>query len=147
MENKTITEPPIVVVTHNDEPVEITSDESVTISDSSSTANTSLHDEYIPYYNQSEFQGPVIHHYRHKNILLTGATGFIGKAILWKLMQSLRQDIGQVYLLIRSGGNKRSKIGRPAERLKNEIFNNKVHRKHLSKTIADMYLWDRHLYC
>ncbi|KAG1141507.1 hypothetical protein G6F38_008375 [Rhizopus arrhizus] len=140
MENKTITEPPIVVVTHNDEPVEITSDESVTISDSSSTANTSLHDEYIPYYNQSEFQGPVIHHYRHKNILLTGATGFVGKAILWKLMQSLRQDIGHVYLLIRSGGNKRSKIGRPAERLKNEIFNNKAFvllRQRMGKSVFD----------
>jgi thioester reductase-like protein len=64
--------------------------------------------------------------YKQKNVLLTGATGFIGKAILYKLIKSLGQDIGQVYLLMRSGSNKRTKIGSPVDRLKNEILNNKV---------------------
>lgn len=73
-----------------------------------------------------ELSGPVLDFYKHKNILMTGATGFIGKTILWKLIQSLQHNLGRVYILIRSGSNKRSKIGRPAERLKNEIFNNKV---------------------
>lgn len=73
-----------------------------------------------------ELSGPVLDFYKHKNILMTGATGFIGKSILWKLIHSLGHNIGRVYILIRSGSNKRSKIGRPAERLKNEIFNNKV---------------------
>ncbi|KAI9251252.1 male sterility protein-domain-containing protein [Sporodiniella umbellata] len=73
-----------------------------------------------------EFSGPVVDFYRHKSILLTGATGFIGKSVLWKLIHSLGHSLGRVYILIRSGSNKRSKIGRPAERLKNEIFNNKA---------------------
>ncbi|KAG0761729.1 hypothetical protein G6F57_007617 [Rhizopus arrhizus] len=73
-----------------------------------------------------ELSGPVLDFYKHKNILMTGATGFIGKTILWKLIQSLQHNLGRVYILIRSGSNKRSKIGRPAERLKNEIFNNKA---------------------
>lgn len=74
----------------------------------------------------ADFQGPVLDFYRKKNILMTGATGFIGKALLWKLIQALRQEIGFIYILVRSGSNKRSKIGRPEERLRNEIFNNKV---------------------
>lgn len=73
-----------------------------------------------------ELSGPVLDFYKHKNILMTGATGFIGKTILWKLIQSLQHNLGRVYILIRSGSNKRNKIGRPVERLKNEIFNNKV---------------------
>ncbi|KAL9542684.1 hypothetical protein MBANPS3_008490 [Mucor bainieri] len=106
-----------------------------TIPDSTST--TSSHSTLIPeslhnddtqpiHMDESDFQGPVIDFYRNKNILMTGATGFIGKAILWKLIQALRHDLGSVYILIRSGSIKRSKIGRPSERLRNEIFNNKA---------------------
>ena len=69
---------------------------------------------------------PVVDFYRGKTILLTGATGFVGKAVLWKLVQSLGPSLGKIYLLIRNGSNKRSKIGRPADRIKSEILNNKV---------------------
>lgn len=74
----------------------------------------------------TEFLGPVAKYYRNKNILLTGATGFIGKSVLWKLIQSLGQSIGCIYLLVRSGNNKRSKMGRPNDRIKSELWNNKV---------------------
>ncbi|KAI8975018.1 male sterility protein-domain-containing protein [Pilobolus umbonatus] len=87
----------------------------------------SLNDDIKPItMENTQFQGPVIDYYRNKNILMTGATGFIGKAILWKLIYSLRQDMGYVYILVRSGSHKRSKIGRPSERVQNEIWNNKA---------------------
>lgn len=82
--------------------------------------------------NENDFKGPVIDFYKNKNILMTGVTGFIGKAILWKLIQALREDLGSIYILVRSGSIKRSKIGRPSDRLKNEIFNNKVGRVNIS---------------
>jgi hypothetical protein len=74
-------------------------------------------------------QGPVIDFYRNKNILLTGSTGFIGKSILWKLIHSLGGSIGRIYLLVRNGNTKRSKMGRPNDRIKNEILNNKASSK------------------
>ncbi|KAG2197742.1 hypothetical protein INT47_010678 [Mucor saturninus] len=110
-----------------------TADESETTlpDDESSSYSTvtpeSLNDDTKPIpVDAADFQGPVLDFYRKKNILMTGATGFIGKAILWKLIQALRQDIGLIYILVRSGSIKRSKIGRPEERLRNEIFNNKA---------------------
>lgn len=103
-------------------------DETSTTSSHSTLIPESLHnDDTQPIHmDESDFQGPVVDFYRNKNILMTGATGFIGKAILWKLIQALRHDLGSIYILIRSGSIKRSKIGRPSERLRNEIFNNKV---------------------
>lgn len=71
-------------------------------------------------------QSLITEFYQGKNILLTGATGFVGKAVLWKLIQSVGPRLGKIYLLIRNGSNKRSKIGRPSDRVKNEILNNKV---------------------
>ena len=110
-------------------PSTIVSSDSSSSSSSSSSSNDSdsnSQKDSLPALDETHFQGPIIDYYKNKNILMTGATGFIGKAILWKLIQSLRHHLGQVYILIRSGSNKRSKIGRPAERLKNEIFSNKV---------------------
>lgn len=103
-------------------------DETSTTSSHSTLIPESLHnDDTKPIHmDESDFQGPIVDFYRNKNILMTGVTGFVGKAILWKLIQALRQDIGFIYILIRSGSIKRSKIGRPSERLRNEIFNNKV---------------------
>ncbi|KAI8329604.1 male sterility protein-domain-containing protein [Choanephora cucurbitarum] len=88
----------------------------------------------------SEFKGPIVDFYRHKNILMTGVTGFVGKAVLWKLIKALQEDIGQIYILVRSGSIKKSKIGRPSERLRNEIFNNKaflILRRMMGKTTFD----------
>jgi hypothetical protein len=110
-------------------PSEVISDDSSTTASSHSTVmSESLNnDDTKPIVmDESDFQGPVIEFYKNKNILMTGVTGFIGKAILWKLIQALRQDLGYIYILVRSGSIKRSKIGRPSERLRNEVFNNKV---------------------
>lgn len=103
-------------------------DSSITASSHSTVRSESLNnDDTKPIVmDQFDFQGPVIDFYKNKNILMTGVTGFIGKAILWKLVQALRQDLGYIYILIRSGSIKRSKIGRPSERLRNEVLNNKV---------------------
>ncbi|KAG2172784.1 hypothetical protein INT43_000131, partial [Umbelopsis isabellina] len=59
--------------------------------------------------------------YRGKSILITGSTGFLGKTILWKLIDALQTDLDKIYLLIRYGNSKR-KIGRPHERLQSEIL-------------------------
>ncbi|KAI8381317.1 male sterility protein-domain-containing protein [Radiomyces spectabilis] len=71
-------------------------------------------------------QSPVNDFYHNKNILLTGATGFVGKAVLWKLIQSVGQDVGKIYILIRNGSNKRSKVGRPTDRFFSEIISSKA---------------------
>lgn len=61
--------------------------------------------------------------YRGKSILLTGSTGFLGKSILWKLLDAFGTDIDKIYLLLRYGNSKR-RIGRPHERLQSEILSN-----------------------
>ncbi|RUS28863.1 male sterility protein-domain-containing protein [Jimgerdemannia flammicorona] len=67
----------------------------------------------------------IVDFYRGRSVLLTGATGFVGKAVLWKLLDALGNDVEKIYVLIRNGSNKR-KMGRPKDRLKNEILSNKV---------------------
>jgi fatty acyl-CoA reductase len=42
--------------------------------------------------------------YAHKTILLTGATGFIGKVVLEKILRSC-PDFKRIYLMIRPGKN------------------------------------------
>ncbi|KAG0165159.1 hypothetical protein DFQ30_008902 [Apophysomyces sp. BC1015] len=94
-----------------------------------STAATLLHPDDLPVTNNTmnlDMKGPVFDFYRHKGILLTGVTGFVGKAVLWKLISSLGESMGKIYVLIRSGGNKRHKLGRPADRIQNEIIQNKA---------------------
>ncbi|KAI8073259.1 male sterility protein-domain-containing protein [Gongronella butleri] len=84
--------------------------------------------------------GPISTYYKGKTILLTGATGFVGKAILWKLIRSLGPHLGRIYLLIRNGNTKRSKMGRPMDRLKQEILSNKafvVLRKQMGEALFD----------
>ena len=43
--------------------------------------------------------------YRGKSILLTGGTGFLGTALVEKILRSL-PDLGRLYLLVRASGNK-----------------------------------------
>ncbi len=38
--------------------------------------------------------------YSHKDVLITGATGFMGKCLVEKLLRSI-PDIGRLYLLVR----------------------------------------------
>jgi uncharacterized protein YbjT (DUF2867 family) len=62
-------------------------------------------------------------YYRHKTILITGATGFVGKAILWNLLKVAGTTIEKVYVLIRP---KRIPAGSPSQRILDEIINTPV---------------------
>lgn len=42
--------------------------------------------------------------YAHRSVLITGATGFIGKVLIWKLLYSCSL-IEKIYILIRSKHN------------------------------------------
>ena len=53
--------------------------------------------------------------YAGKDILITGATGFMGKVLLEKLLRSI-PDIGNLYILVRQKRGKTSK-----ERLDNML--------------------------
>ncbi|KAM3585808.1 hypothetical protein VKS41_002352 [Umbelopsis sp. WA50703] len=64
--------------------------------------------------------------YSGKSVLITGATGFIGKAVLWKLLKSLHEPIEKIYLLIRLSGTQRKSNSRPSDRFHQEILSNKA---------------------
>lgn len=57
--------------------------------------------------------------YAGKNIFLTGVTGFVGKALLEKLLRCC-PEVGNIYCLVRAKKNQKG-----TERLRN-IFNDKV---------------------
>lgn len=59
--------------------------------------------------------------YRNKTVLLTGATGFIGKALLWKLLSF---QVERIFILLRCANQRRQ--GSPNDRLRDEILTNKV---------------------
>ncbi|KAI9010320.1 male sterility protein-domain-containing protein [Phycomyces nitens] len=48
---------------------------------------------------------PNVQFYTDKTILLTGATGFLGKAVLWKLMHTYGHVLNVIYLLVRPNGS------------------------------------------
>ncbi|KAI8640682.1 male sterility protein-domain-containing protein [Parasitella parasitica] len=62
-------------------------------------------------------------YYNKKTILITGATGFVGKAILWQLLKEAGTVIDKVYVLIRP---KRIPAGSPSQRILDEIVNTPV---------------------
>lgn len=62
-------------------------------------------------------------YYSNKTILITGATGFVGKAILWQLLKEAGDVIDKVYVLIRP---KRIPAGGPSQRILDEIINTPV---------------------
>lgn len=75
--------------------------------------------------------------YKDKNILITGATGFLGKVLLWKLCESC-PDVGKIYVLLRSKNNV-SAEKRLIQMLKNKPFNFKQNRDYtelLNKIVA-----------
>ncbi|SAM09569.1 hypothetical protein [Absidia glauca] len=63
--------------------------------------------------------------YLNKSVLITGATGFIGKACLWKLLHSLHQEVDRIYVLIRLGPSNR-RLSNPGLRLQEEVLSNKA---------------------
>jgi long-chain acyl-CoA synthetase len=58
-----------------------------------------------------------------KNVLLTGSTGFLAKAVVEKLLHDL-PGIGQIYLLIRPRPKSSGGFIDPRERLREEVLNN-----------------------
>ena len=63
----------------------------------------------------------IVKYYRNKSIFITGATGFLGKVLIEKLLRSC-YDLKKIYVLVRH-----KKGQTPAQRL-NEIFNCKVNK-------------------
>jgi hypothetical protein len=59
--------------------------------------------------------------YKQKCILITGASGFIGKAVLWKLIHSLGDSIDKVFVILRQ-----SRQRSPKGRFQDDILSNKV---------------------
>ena len=64
-------------------------------------------------------EGTVSNFYRGKTVFVTGASGSIGKVLLWKLLLSC-SGIDTIYVLIRS------KKGKPAHIRLNELFRTPV---------------------
>lgn len=65
------------------------------------------------------FQGSVLKALKDKNIFITGATGFVGKALVEKLLRSV--PIGKIFLLVRP-----RKGSTATERMREEIVSSKI---------------------
>lgn len=76
----------------------------------------------------------VINFYENKNVLITGASGFLGKVLLWKLIESC-PNMGKIYVLIRSKNNN-SAEKRLIQMLKAKPFNFKYEYTELLKRIV-----------
>lgn len=46
----------------------------------------------------------VVNFYKNQNILITGASGFLGKVLLWKILETCH-DTGKIYVLLRAKNN------------------------------------------
>ncbi|KAG2222121.1 hypothetical protein INT45_007557 [Circinella minor] len=78
--------------------------------------------------------------YYNKSVLLTGATGFVGKALLWKL---LSLDVGKIFILLRSG---QRRPGSAFQRMKEDILTNKAFvalRRSMGPTKFDRMIKDK----
>jgi fatty acyl-CoA reductase len=64
----------------------------------------------------------IVNYYKNKGIFITGATGFLGKVLIEKLLRSC-YDLKKIYILVRP-----KKGINPNERL-NEIFDSRVSKK------------------
>lgn len=77
----------------------------------------------------------IVRFYKNKNVLITGGSGFLGKALLWKLLDTC-EEIGTIYLLLRSKNNQ-SAEKRLIQLLKNKPFSPKYkYTDLLQKTVA-----------
>ena len=63
--------------------------------------------------------------FRDKVILITGATGFLGKPLVAKILTDI-PDIKKIYLLIRARTEPSGKVCSAADRLGDEIFTSSV---------------------
>jgi fatty acyl-CoA reductase len=69
--------------------------------------------------SQSLPSSEIVKYYTNKGIFVTGATGFLGKVLLEKLLRSC-YELKVIYVLVRP------KRGVPVEKRLDEIFNCKV---------------------
>lgn len=69
--------------------------------------------------NAENQSSEIIKYYRNKSIFITGATGFLGKVLIEKLLRSC-YDLKKIYILVRQ------KKGQTASQRLNEIFNCKL---------------------
>lgn len=85
--------------------------------------------------NSSSHDLKVVNFYKNKKILLTGGTGFLGKVILWKLLDAC-PDVAKIYLLLRPKNDK-SAHKRLVQLLKGKPFSFKHnYAKLLEKVVA-----------
>ncbi|KAI8360875.1 male sterility protein-domain-containing protein [Choanephora cucurbitarum] len=82
--------------------------------------------------------------YNQKSILITGATGFVGKAVLWKIIHSLRHSVDKIFILLRpsSRQHQRSASGR----LQDDILLNKAFvnlRRSIGNNIFDEFIEEK----
>jgi thioester reductase-like protein len=76
---------------------------------------------------ESRESSEIINYYKDKSIFITGATGFLGKVLIEKLLRTC-YDLKKIYILIR---HKKGKT--PQQRL-NELVNCQVKTAFLSKS-------------
>ncbi len=69
--------------------------------------------------DQNVTTSEICNYYKNKSVFITGATGFLGKVLIEKLLRTCNQ-LNKIYLLIRSKKGKQ-----PNERI-DEIFDCKV---------------------
>lgn len=81
----------------------------------------SIDDDDHDDYGEHKTKKSIKSFYHQKCILITGASGFIGKAVLWKLIHSLYDSVDKIFILLRQN-RQRSANGR----LQDDILSNKV---------------------
>lgn len=83
--------------------------------------------------NESSIDLSVSDFFRGKNVFLTGATGFLGKSIIEKLLYSC--DVKQIYCLIRE---KRNKVAsdRLRDLIDDQIFKFRLKSEHLNSKLT-----------
>lgn len=75
---------------------------------------------------------PVTDYYKNKNVFITGGTGFLGIALIDKILRSC-PDIGNIYLLMRS------KKGKSIEQRLEELTKNEVFETLLQSSTTDIF--------
>ncbi|KAG0188479.1 cyclin-dependent kinase inhibitor far1 [Apophysomyces sp. BC1034] len=127
MENLENEIPPVVIC---DEPATYSDESSEEKTDFQSTEAEKVspveeHDEQLSLEDTQPCPQQLQDFYQNKSVLVTGATGCIGKAVLWKLIASLHHEVDKIYLLIRPGAAHR-RTATSASRLQEEILSNKA---------------------